>query len=65
MKNRRIWLLIGILCSGSATYCQESIPPGTILPVALSGTLSSRNTQPNKPISARIMRLCWFPLAMT
>ena len=35
---------------------KPSVPPGTILPIRLNQAISSRNTQPGKSISGRIMQ---------
>lgn len=51
------WLLL--LCTLLFAFCangQSAIPQGTIIPVRLNGTLSSRNARPNQSISARVMQ---------
>jgi hypothetical protein len=51
------WLpLLSILLIPLCARAQQSIPPGTILPVRLNHALSSRNAQPNEVISARVMQ---------
>ena len=37
-------------------FGQETIPTGTIIPVALSGSLSSAKLKPGAPIHARVMQ---------
>jgi hypothetical protein len=62
MRIRWIWALIGIALVAPTGYSQEAIPAGTVLPVALSATLSSTKTKPGAVISARLMqdvRLPW------
>src|ERR1700722_7845908 len=56
MRWRRNWLLAGLLLFTFAAYGQETVPPGTIIPVALNGTLSSKNAKPNQALSARVMQ---------
>ena len=56
MKIQLNLLLLCVLVSASAAYDQDSIPRGTIIPVALHGTLSSKNAKPNEAISARVMQ---------
>jgi hypothetical protein len=56
MKIQLHLLLLGVLFFAFSAYCQRSIPAGTILPVRLNGTLSSKNAKPNEAISARVMQ---------
>lgn len=50
------WLLAGLLLFAFAAYGQGTVPPGTIIPVALIGTLSLKNAKPNQKISAMVMQ---------
>jgi hypothetical protein len=56
MKIQRSWLVIGFLASAFAAGAQETIPSGTIIPVMLNGSLSSKKTKPGAMISARVMQ---------
>lgn len=56
MRNRWKWLWVGFVCAVFAAFGQQPIPRGTIIPVQLNGTLSSKNAKPNKAISARVMQ---------
>jgi len=56
MGLRWNWLLAGLLFFTFAAYWQETVPPGTIIPVALDGTLSLKNAKPNQKIVARVMQ---------
>lgn len=56
MKSFRILALIGgFLVAGAGAFGQQSVPSGTILPVRLDSTLSSKS-QTGKPITATIMQ---------
>jgi hypothetical protein len=48
--------LVAVLLLASGALGQEAIPQGTIIPVALNGTLSSNRAKPNRVISARVMQ---------
>ncbi len=48
-------ILAGVLLASGA-FGQEAIPQGTIIPVVLNGTLSSKNAKPNQVLSARVMQ---------
>lgn len=56
MRIRWNWVLAGLLLVTFAAYGQETVPPGTIIPVALDGTLSLKNAKPNQKIVARVMQ---------
>jgi hypothetical protein len=56
MTARWNWLLAGLLFLTLVAYGQETVPSGTIIPVALDGTLSSKNAKPNQKIVARVMQ---------
>ncbi len=47
-----LWILLCAFCA----HGQQSIPPGTIVPLRLNRTLSSKNAKPNDAISARVMQ---------
>jgi hypothetical protein len=55
-RNLRWFLLPGILLLAFCTESQQSVPLGTIIPVRLNHTLSSRNAKTNDAISARVMQ---------
>ncbi len=48
--------LMALVGMAIVAYGQETIPTGTIIPVALNGTLSSTKIKPGMPISARVMQ---------
>lgn len=60
ISQRLVLLFIAVACVGlaasGATPVQDSIPNGTILPVHLSSSLSSRKSEPGQAISGRIMQ---------
>lgn len=56
MRGRGNWFLAGLLLFTFAAYGQETVPLGTIIPVALDGTLSLKNAKPNQKIGARVMQ---------
>ena len=47
---------VGILALSGAAFVRGSIPVGTVLPVALHGSLSTKHTQPGQVVKARIMQ---------
>ena len=47
---------VGIFAVSGAALVRGSIPAGTVLPVALHGSLSSKHTQPGQILKARIMQ---------
>jgi hypothetical protein len=47
-----LWILLFVFCA----HGQQSIPLGTIIPVRLNRTLSSKNAKRNDAISARVMQ---------
>lgn len=49
-------LLVCILPFALLADGQWTIPIGTIVPLRLNGTLSSKNSKPNQRISARVMQ---------
>jgi hypothetical protein len=55
MKSHLNLLLLWVSLLAFSSYGQQSIPAGTILPVRLNGTLSSKNAKLNQAISARVM----------
>ena len=56
MRTRWNWLLIALMFFAYAADGQETIPPGTVIPARLNGTLSFHNARPNQNISARVMQ---------
>jgi hypothetical protein len=54
--NVRWLLLLGFLTFAFCADGQQPIPLGTIIPVRLNGTLSSKNAKPNQAISAHVMQ---------
>jgi hypothetical protein len=55
-----VLLFVAVACGAAAvagaTPAQVSIPNGTILPVRLSGSVSSRKSKPGQVITARVMQ---------
>ena len=55
-----ILLCVAIACVGLATPpvvpAQDSIPPGTVLPIRLDNSLSSRKSKPGEALTGRIMQ---------
>jgi len=51
---RSLALIVLLLSAGS--FAQDTIPPGTILPVQLNSSLRSSKAQPGQAISARLMQ---------
>ena len=55
-----ILLCVVIACVGLATppvvRAQDSIPPGTVLPIRLDNSLSSRKSKPGEALTGRIMQ---------
>ena len=47
---------VAILALSGAAFVRGSIPAGTVLPVALHGSLSSKHTQAGQVVKARIMQ---------
>ena len=56
MKSHLNLLLLWVSLLAFSSYGQQSIPGGTILPVRLNGTLSSKNAKLNQAIAARVMQ---------
>ena len=56
MKFLLALVAVGILALSGAALVRGSIPAGTVLPVALHGSLSSKHTQPGQVLKARIMQ---------
>ncbi|MGH9745058.1 MAG: hypothetical protein ACRD59_02960 [Candidatus Acidiferrales bacterium] len=48
--------LIALLAISTAAFVEISIPAGTVIPVALHGSLSTRKSQPGQAVKARIMQ---------
>ena len=55
-KCAAVVLGASLLAFGVTSRAAESIPPGTIFPVALNSTLSSAKAKPGQIISARVMQ---------
>ena len=57
-----ILLCVAIACVGLATppvvRAQDSIPPGTVLPIQLDNSLSSRKSKPGEALTSRILQTC-------
>lgn len=53
---KHAWMLTAILLLASAAMAQNSIPPGTLLPVALDTGLNTAKLRPGKPIRGRVMQ---------
>jgi len=62
--TKRVAVLVGLLASGAVavglsavTACaQNTLPPGTIIPVRLNNSISSNKVKPGQTFSARIMQ---------
>lgn len=55
--RRLVLLSIAVACAGAAAApAQISIPAGTVLPIQLNDSLSSRKSKPGQVISGRIMQ---------
>jgi hypothetical protein len=54
--SHRARLLAALLCLPLSAFAQSSIPAGTILPVQLDSSLSSRKSKPGQKITVRIMQ---------
>jgi hypothetical protein len=52
--KRMFWL--SLLMFAADLFAQNTIPSGTILPVALNSSLNSRKTKPGQVITARVMQ---------
>src|SRR5580700_8702147 len=52
--KRILWL--SLLMFAADLFAQNTIPSGTILPVALNSSLNSRKTKPGQVITARVMQ---------
>jgi len=55
-RNLRWLPLVGILLFAFCARAQQPIPLGTIIPLRLNSTLSSKNAKANGAISARVMQ---------
>jgi hypothetical protein len=55
-RNSALLVLLLFLTAVSGLCADDSIPPGTILPVGLNSTLSSTKCKPGQIITARIMQ---------
>lgn len=53
---RQAWILVAILLLPAAGMAQNSIPPGTLLPVTLDTGLNSAKARPGQQIRARVMQ---------
>ncbi|HTU34534.1 MAG TPA: hypothetical protein VMF66_12100 [Candidatus Acidoferrum sp.] len=61
MKSRLLMvLLFGMSLAASPSFCQTSIPQGTVLPVALNSSLSS-NIRPGAKVNGRVMQKVPLP----
>jgi hypothetical protein len=47
---------VALLTLSSAAFAQISVPPGTVIPVALHGSLSTTKSKPGQVVKARIMQ---------
>jgi hypothetical protein len=47
---------VALLALSCAAFAQGSIPPGTVIPVALHGSLSTTKSKPGQAVKARIMQ---------
>jgi hypothetical protein len=57
VAHSRYLVAVGILLLSTASLCAgTSVPDGTVLPVRLNSTLSSKNAKPGQTITARIMQ---------
>jgi hypothetical protein len=54
-SNRSVALVCGILLTASLAFCQTAIPRGTVLPVELNSSLSSK-MKPGAKVTGRIMQ---------
>jgi len=52
--KRMLWL--SLLMFAADLFAQNTIPAGTILPVALNSSLNSRKVKPGQVITARVMQ---------
>jgi hypothetical protein len=64
MNIQEMLLLISIGFVALAVSAQENIPRGTIIPVSLNSSLSSRKSKPGQPISARVAQDVPLPIGM-
>jgi hypothetical protein len=55
MDATKLFFVVGLLVFSTVAFAQDSIPSGTILPVQLNSSLSSK-TRPGKIIIGRIMQ---------
>lgn len=56
MKMKLNLFLLGLLLSALSALAQGSIPAGTIIPIRLNSTLSSKTAKKDQRISARVMQ---------
>jgi hypothetical protein len=49
-------LLVALFFAATAVYAETVVPDGTVLPVRLNTTLSSKSTKPGQLVTARIMQ---------
>jgi hypothetical protein len=49
-------LLIGLLVLATGSFAQNAIPAGTILPLQLNSSLSSKKSRPGEVVTARLMQ---------
>jgi hypothetical protein len=53
---KAFFLPLALLLICSAAVAQISIPPGTVIPVALHGSLSTTKSKPGQVVKARVMQ---------
>jgi len=56
MRKKDFLILVGLLAFLPALSAQQTIPSGTVLPVALRGLLSSSSSRPGQTVKARLMQ---------
>jgi hypothetical protein len=56
IRRAALLMCVGLLAFAASSRAADSIPPGTVLPVLLNSTLSSKNSKPGQIVTARLMQ---------
>jgi hypothetical protein len=59
MKGMVVFTLFSLSATG--LYAQDAVPPGTVLPVRLSSSVSSARSRPEQIVTARVMQNILLP----